>query len=70
MSKSDEVAKLRMQARVCRELAEAAPTEAERKYWLGRASEADGQAAKLERGMSLHAWYLASSLVMASFDPS
>jgi len=39
MSKSEAVEKLSLKARVCRDLAEAAPTEAERKYWLERADE-------------------------------
>jgi hypothetical protein len=49
MSRSEEAAKLRLQARVCRDLAEAAPTEAERKYWLKRADEATEQATQLEQ---------------------
>jgi hypothetical protein len=44
MPKSEEAAKLRMRARVCRDLAKAAPTETERKYWLELATESDEQA--------------------------
>jgi hypothetical protein len=58
-----------MKARVCRDLAEAAPTETERKYWLGRATESDEQATKLEDAIRPLIWCVATSLAMVSFDP-